>query len=137
MYHVGPLLPFYEKDAQQLERKRHVGNDVVNVVFVEGDAPMPTGLITSHFTYVFVCVRREPDGRFRVGVCAKEGVRPFGPPLPDPPLFDAGQPFADWLAAKLVNAERASMYARTFATKMSRTRTALLGHLVGEYRNKK
>lgn len=36
MYHVAPLLPFYEKDTQQLERKRHVGNDVVNVVYVEG-----------------------------------------------------------------------------------------------------
>ena len=44
MYHVAPLLPFYEKDAQQLERKRHVGNDVVNVIFVEGDEPVPTGL---------------------------------------------------------------------------------------------
>jgi hypothetical protein len=139
MYHVAPLLPFSEKDLQQLERKRHVGNDVVNVVFVEGNQPMPTGLITSHFTYVFIVVRLESMSppRFRVSVCAKDGVRPFGPPLPDPPVFDANQTFSDWMSAKLVNAERASMYAQTFATKMARTRNALLGALVNEFRSKK
>lgn len=139
MYHVAPLLPFFEKDLQQLERKRHVGNDVVNVVFVEGDQPMPTSLITSHFTYVFIVVRLESmsPARFRVAVCAKDGVRPFGPPLPDPPVFDCNQAFSDWITAKLVNAERASMYAQTFATKMARTKTALLGAMVSEYRGKK
>ena len=61
------------------------------------------GLITSHFTYVFVVVRRisASPPRFRVGVCAKDGVRPFGPPLPDPPIFDNDSRFADWLAAKV------------------------------------
>jgi RAP1 GTPase activating protein 1 len=139
MYHVAPLLPFFEKDLQQLERKRHVGNDVVNVVFVEGDEPFPTSLITSHFTYVFIVVRLESmsPARFRVAVCAKDGVRPFGPPLPDPPVFDCNQTFSDWISAKLVNAERASMYAQTFATKMARTKTALLGALVSEYRGRK
>ena len=26
MFHVAPLLPFTENDAQQLQRKRHIGN---------------------------------------------------------------------------------------------------------------
>ena len=33
MFHVSTLLPFTETDRQQLQRKRHVGNDIVAVVF--------------------------------------------------------------------------------------------------------
>ena len=33
MFHVTTLLPFTETDRQQLQRKRHVGNDIVAVVF--------------------------------------------------------------------------------------------------------
>lgn len=35
MYHVSTLLPFHEDDKQRVERKRHLGNDVVNVIFVD------------------------------------------------------------------------------------------------------
>lgn len=33
MFHVAPLLPHTVGDAQQLQRKRHVGNDIVAIVF--------------------------------------------------------------------------------------------------------
>lgn len=33
MFHVAPLLPHTACDAQQLQRKRHVGNDIVAIVF--------------------------------------------------------------------------------------------------------
>ena len=33
MFHVSTLLPFTDTDRQQLQRKRHVGNDIVAVVF--------------------------------------------------------------------------------------------------------
>ena len=33
MFHVTTLLPFTDTDRQQLQRKRHVGNDIVAVVF--------------------------------------------------------------------------------------------------------
>lgn len=33
MFHVAPLLPHTAGDAQQLQRKRHVGNDIVAIVF--------------------------------------------------------------------------------------------------------
>ena len=37
MFHVSTLLPFKEKgDNQQLERKRHIGNDIVAIVFQVG-----------------------------------------------------------------------------------------------------
>ncbi len=33
MFHVSTLLPLHESDVQKLERKRHIGNDIVIVVF--------------------------------------------------------------------------------------------------------
>ena len=41
MFHVSTLLPYTPEQRQQVERKRHVGNDIVNIVFVDGllDAP--------------------------------------------------------------------------------------------------
>lgn len=35
MFHVSTLLPFSKDNRQQVERKRHIGNDIVNVVFVD------------------------------------------------------------------------------------------------------
>jgi len=141
MFHVAPLLPYFEKDTQQVERKRHIGNDIVNVVFVDHPtAPFPVHIITSHYTYVFIVVRPAPHGgvsgaarRYRVSVVAKAGVRPFGPPLPEPPIFDATT-LRTWLLTKLINAERAAMFAPTFSNKMRRTRNEVLLSLVKEYR---
>ena len=39
MYDVDTLLPFSEADTQQLQRKRHIGNDIVSLVFQEGSTP--------------------------------------------------------------------------------------------------
>jgi RAP1 GTPase activating protein 1 len=36
MFHVSTLLPYYPQDIQQVERKRHIGNDVVVIVWNEG-----------------------------------------------------------------------------------------------------
>lgn len=33
MFHVSTLLPFTTGDSQQLQRKRHIGNDIVAIVF--------------------------------------------------------------------------------------------------------
>jgi hypothetical protein len=37
MFHVATLLPYEKNDPQKLQRKRHVGNDIVCVVFLEAD----------------------------------------------------------------------------------------------------
>lgn len=33
MFHVSNLLPFTVGDTQQLQRKRHIGNDIVALIF--------------------------------------------------------------------------------------------------------
>ena len=37
MFHVSTMLPHDKADPQQLEKKRHIGNDVVVVVFIESE----------------------------------------------------------------------------------------------------
>ncbi len=40
MFHVAPYLNASPSDPQQLGRKRHIGNDVVTIVFYEGNSPL-------------------------------------------------------------------------------------------------
>lgn len=35
MYHVSTMLPYSKDNPQQLERKRHIGNDIVNIVYTD------------------------------------------------------------------------------------------------------
>jgi len=49
MFHVAPLLPFQEDDKQRVERKRHLGNDVVLLIFLEGNQPLDPTIFKSHF----------------------------------------------------------------------------------------
>jgi RAP1 GTPase activating protein 1 len=49
MFHVSTLLPYNAKDKQQLERKRHLGNDVVVIVFKDSDEPFAPNTVKSEF----------------------------------------------------------------------------------------
>lgn len=57
MFHVSTLLPYTESDPQQLQRKRHIGNDIVAVVFQEENTPFSPDMIASHFLHAFVVVQ--------------------------------------------------------------------------------
>ncbi len=50
MFHVSTMLPFTPDDPQQVERKRHLGNDIVLIIFQDGSGPpyKPTS-ISSNF----------------------------------------------------------------------------------------
>ena len=73
MYHVATLLPFSDTDSQQLQRKRHIGNDIVSIVFQEGNTPFSPDMVTSHFLHAYIVVSPEPgdDNLYRVSVATK------------------------------------------------------------------
>ncbi|RXN10323.1 GTPase-activating Rap Ran-GAP domain 3 isoform X1 [Labeo rohita] len=55
MFHVSTMLPYSKENKQQVERKRHIGNDIVTIVFQEGDDASPSfkpSMIRSHFTLI-------------------------------------------------------------------------------------
>ena len=77
MYHVAPFLPHTEFEIQQLQKKRHIGikkhkiikilfisiskilfyflgNDIVVIVFKEGDQPFDPKIMTSQFNHIFI-----------------------------------------------------------------------------------
>jgi RAP1 GTPase activating protein 1 len=56
MFHVATMLPLDQKDQEQpiLERKRHIGNDVIVLIFKEGNTPIdPSTIFRSQFNRSF------------------------------------------------------------------------------------
>ncbi|KAF0022813.1 hypothetical protein F2P81_024794 [Scophthalmus maximus] len=119
MFHVSTKLPFTEGDAQQLQRKRHIGNDIVAVVFQEEATPFVPDMIASNFLHAFVLVQAEEpcsdNTTYKVSVTAREDVPPFGPPLPNPAVFKKGPEFREFLLTKLINAELSCYKSDRFA----------------------
>lgn len=138
MLHVATLLPFSETDSQQLQRKRHIGNDIVSLVFQEGQTPFSPDMVTSHFLHAYIVVQPDaehPD-HYRVTVTARSDVPYFGPSLPSQSLFRKGPQFREWLLNKLINAETACYKAEKFSKLEQRTRASLLNNLVEELTTK-
>ncbi|XP_039769883.1 rap1 GTPase-activating protein 1-like isoform X2 [Ornithorhynchus anatinus] len=147
MFHVSTLLPFTLGDAQQLQRKRHIGNDIVALVFQEEDTPFVPDMIASNFLHAYVVVQpvvppASPEGHpregtlYKVSVTARDDVPFFGPPLPSPAVFRKGPEFRDFLLAKLINAEHSSYQADKFAKLEERTRGTLLESLFEELQSR-
>lgn len=138
MFHVATKLPFTEGDPQQLQRKRHIGNDIVALVYQEGQTPFLSDVIKSHFLHCFLVVRRiqreeETEGTaYQVCVTAREDVPPFGPVLPDPPIFTDRILLREFLLTKLINAEISCYKAQRFSRLELRTRSSLLESLQAE-----
>nr|XP_027778622.1 rap1 GTPase-activating protein 2-like [Marmota flaviventris] len=136
MFHVSTKLPFTEGDAQQLQRKRHIGNDIVAIIFQEENTPFVPDMIASNFLHAYIVVQVESPGTetpsYKVSVTAREDVPAFGPPLPSPPVFQKGPEFREFLLTKLTNAENACCKSDKFAKLEDRTRAALLDNLHDE-----
>eukprot|EP01137_Pigoraptor_chileana_P025263 Opistho-2@94476 len=141
MFHVSNLLPFTEGDPQQVQRKRHIGNDIVSIVFHEGTTPFIPTCIKSHFLHVYVVV--QPDvlsggsstqpARYRVSVVHRDGVPSFGPAASAPTIVERGPALREYLLAKMMNGENASYKAPNFARLVQRTRNGLLRDMVDTF----
>jgi RAP1 GTPase activating protein 1 len=125
MFHVAPLLPMSTADKQQLERKRHVGNDIVVVIFVDSDQTFKLSSISSKQNHVFCFVKPHGDG-YMQSTLNKNGVPVYTPELPEPAYYERNAVSRDFFLHKLVNGERASYKSPSFAPKISRTRSVLL-----------
>uniref|UniRef100_A0A8C7IHA2 RAP1 GTPase activating protein n=1 Tax=Oncorhynchus kisutch TaxID=8019 RepID=A0A8C7IHA2_ONCKI len=136
MFHVSTKLPYTEGDTQQLQRKRHIGNDIVAILFQEENTPFVPDMIASNFLHAYVVVQVEnacsDTVTYKVSVTARDDVPFFGPALPDPAIFKKGHEFHEFLFTKLINAEYACYKAEKFAKLEERTRSALLETLYEE-----
>ncbi|KAG5277255.1 hypothetical protein AALO_G00115450 [Alosa alosa] len=109
MFHVSTMLPYTPNNKQQLLRKRHIGNDIVTIVFQEpGAKAFSPKNIRSHFQHVFVVVRAHnpcSDGStcYSVAVARSRDVPAFGPPIPEDVTFPKSGVFRDFLLAKVIS----------------------------------
>lgn len=83
MFHDLTLMPTDTKDEQQIHKKRHVGNDVVNVVWSEHVRDYDPSTISTQFNCAHIICYPLANGLTRVQICRKEEqVYPlFGPLL--------------------------------------------------------
>ncbi|XP_075842242.1 signal-induced proliferation-associated 1-like protein 3 [Microtus pennsylvanicus] len=134
MFHVSTLLPYTPNNRQQLLRKRHIGNDIVTIIFQEpGALPFTPKNIRSHFQHVFIIVRvHNPCTEnvcYSMAVTRSKDAPPFGPPIPNGTTFRKSDVFRDFLLAKVINAENAAHKSDKFHTMATRTRQEYLKDL--------
>jgi len=152
MYHVAPMIPCRATDEQSVERKRHLGNDIVLIIFKEGNSTLfDPSVIKSNFNHIFAVVSvadnndlinsSNGDGQttpnephYRISVGCKDEVGIFGPSFPRSQPF-ASSNFTDFLLAKLINGERAALRSPVFSQKIKRTRKEFLQSFIDEYIN--
>ncbi|XP_075048314.1 signal-induced proliferation-associated 1-like protein 1 isoform X2 [Mixophyes fleayi] len=134
MFHVSTMLPYTPNNKQQLLRKRHIGNDIVTIVFQEhGAQPFSPKNIRSHFQHVFVIVRAHnpctDSVYYSVAVTRSRDVPAFGPPIPKSFNFPKSAVFRDFLLAKVINAENAAHKSEKFRAMATRTHQEYLKDL--------
>ncbi|XP_075974262.1 signal-induced proliferation-associated 1-like protein 1 [Anticarsia gemmatalis] len=138
MFHVSTMLPYTPNNRQQLLRKRHIGNDIVTIVFQEpGAAPFTPRNIRSQFQHVFVVVRAiDPcteNTHYSIAVSRAKEVPLFGPPIKDGAVYPKGEAFTDLLLSKVINGENAAIQSPKFSTMATRTRQEYLKDLAKNY----
>ncbi|CAH2991250.1 unnamed protein product [Chilo suppressalis] len=138
MFHVSTMLPYTPHNRQQLLRKRHIGNDIVTIVFQEpGAAPFTPRNIRSQFQHVFVVVRViDPcteNTHYSIAVSRAKEVPLFGPPIKDGAVYPKGEGFTDLLLSKVINGENAAIQSPKFSTMATRTRQEYLKDLAKNY----
>ncbi|XP_074467834.1 signal-induced proliferation-associated protein 1 isoform X2 [Sebastes fasciatus] len=138
MFHVSTMLPYTANNTQQLLRKRHIGNDIVTIVFQEpGALPFTPKSIRSHFQHVFIIIQvHEPcteNTYYRVAVTRSKDMPLFGPLFPKGARFPRSLAFRDFLLAKAVNAENAAEKSEKFRSMATRTRQEYLKDLAENY----
>uniref|UniRef100_A0A8C3C2L8 Signal induced proliferation associated 1 like 3 n=1 Tax=Cairina moschata TaxID=8855 RepID=A0A8C3C2L8_CAIMO len=125
MFHVSTMLPYTPNNRQQLLRKRHIGNDIVTIIFQEpGALPFTPQNVRSHFQHVFIIVRAHSPCTDNVCYSAPRAPNSFS--ASPPPSSDV---FRDFLLAKVINAENAAHKSDKFHTMATRTRQEYLKDL--------
>mmetsp|Transcript_13394 Transcript_13394/g.20188 ORF Transcript_13394/g.20188 Transcript_13394/m.20188 type:complete len:465 (+) Transcript_13394:3-1397(+) len=157
MFHVATMIPYTPNDQYQLARKRFIGNDVVVIIFRDAPLqqqqassswstnvqPIDVTKFESQFNHVFVVVQVDREitkqtgtTHYRLAIASKDGEHSFAPIIPNPPVFKKDERFRNFFFTKLINSERAAMYAPGFASKLHTTSRALLNEIAATYTHK-
>jgi len=132
IFHSSVHLPKLSKDPQQTDRKRHVGNDLVVIVYDESGESFNPTWITSKVSHSFIIVRpfelNGPKPSYVVAVANRAGLTSFGPPCPQ--NLVKGELMREWFHTKIVNAERTIITSSLFKQRLAKTRGLLLQEIM-------
>ena len=95
----------------QLERKRHIGNDIVVIIFVDYDTDPELAITSvmhfdpccmkSHFNHIFALVTyNDQKNQYQLTIHSAVSVPEFGPLLPPEGKFSNRTKFREFLLAK-------------------------------------
>ncbi|PRP86824.1 Protein F53A10.2, isoform a [Planoprotostelium fungivorum] len=140
MFHVSTLLPYLPGEAQQMHRKRRIGNDIVTIVFQEGGQYTPP--IRSQFLHCYVVVSPAalPNGRtgYKVQAACQTGVPGFGPQLGLDCVYERSREFREFLLTKVINSQLAALRHPQLREKIwCRPKEDYLVRIVKDYAKKK
>jgi len=141
MFHVSTLLPFQEFDEQKVERKRHIGNDVVVIIFKERADENDTfdpRILTSHFNSVFFIispiVKHGKTTHYILNIVNRPNIDPYVPYFTEEKPVFPKEGFKEFLLTKLINAERSAMHSGEFLVNYQNTRAAHLMSICNKYK---
>lgn len=77
--HEVTRMPTVHKDPQQILKKRHVGNDIIHLIWSEHCRDYKPQTIVSQFNDAHIMIFPLPNGLYRIRVAQKREVAPFGP----------------------------------------------------------
>jgi hypothetical protein len=140
MFHVSTMLRHVPDDKQQIAKKRHIGNDVVVIIYQDDIDPksfnseiqsvhsFSPALISSRYNHIFIIVRRLYNSEkimYRVGVTSREGVMGFKPKQASE-TFEHGAQFRNWMLQKCINGELAAYQSDGFRSSREKAQQAQL-----------
>lgn len=136
MFHVSTYIPLLTDEEKFVERKKHIGNDMTCIVFLEGDNKFNPSTIASSFLHVFIVVQKQDDNSYKVSVCTRDDVPEFGPPATET-VYKKDEVLRDFLLSKIINAERATVNGRWFKSKRKNARKNLLSIMTDKFAQQK
>lgn len=149
MFHVSTMLPLLPEGAgddddedRTQEKKVHIGNDIVVVVFLEGDgedSSFNPRKFVSHFNHSFIIVspvRQKGLTLYRVNTVYKSAVPPCLPDIPADSIFEKSDHLRELLLAKIVNSDRAACQTPEFASSLASLRYHQLYNAGKQYQGK-
>lgn len=132
MFHVSTYIPLLAGEEKYVERKKHIGNDMTCIVFLEGDQKFNPLSIASSFLHAFIVVQSLGNDHYKVAVCSKDDVPEFGPAATEI-VYKKDEVLRDFLLSKAINAERATINGRWFKQKRKDARKKLIAMMIEKY----
>ncbi|EAY15350.1 Rap/ran-GAP family protein [Trichomonas vaginalis G3] len=79
MYHVCPLMPTDPNDEQCIDKKKHIGNDAVQILFVENEKQIDPLIISSQSNTVTIIVYPLQTGLYSIDTYYRSSIKWCGP----------------------------------------------------------